>query len=141
MAKYAAQCRCGETSITLSAEPVAQLVCHCVDCQKVTGNDFTQIAFFLPDGCEPKGAFDEVTMPGGSSHPKTYYNCPKCGSCLYATVSVLKGQVGVVAEQIQQPFEFKPKFHVWTSEKAEGVEVASDALQFPRGPNKPPHLV
>lgn len=141
MAKYTAECRCGETSITLSAEPVAQLVCHCVDCQKVTGNDFTQIAFFLPDGCEPKGKFDEATMPGGSTHPKSYYSCTKCGGCLYATVSVLRGQVGVVANRINAPFEFAPKFHVWTSEKKPATQIDPNDLQFTHGPPKPPHLV
>ncbi len=141
MASYTARCGCGKQSISLAAAPLAQLICHCVDCRQVSGNDYTEIAFFAPDSCQVSGKFTEVTMPGGSQHPKTYYSCPDCGECLYATVSVLRGQVGVVAGKIQAPFEFAPKFHVWTSEKADGVDIDSSALQFTHGPPRPPHLV
>lgn len=141
VAQYQASCSCGQLSVTMSAEPVAQLVCHCVDCRQVSGNDFTEIAFFMPDACNASGKVEEKTMPGGSSHLKSYFNCPQCGDCVYATVSVLRGQVGVVAGQIAAPFTFSPRFHCWTSEKAEGVSVSPQALQFTHGPNKPPHMV
>jgi hypothetical protein len=141
MASYQARCRCGKQSISMQGQPLAQLVCHCVDCRQVSGERFTEIAFYAPDSCTVSGDFTEATMPGGSSYPKSYYSCPECGSCLYAMVSVLKGQVGVVAGQIEAPFEFAPKFHVWTSEKADGVEIDAQALQFTHGPPRPPHLV
>ena len=144
-----AQCRCGQQSIAMSQPPVAQLVCHCVDCREASGNDFTEIAFFMPEACQAKGQFKEITMPGGSRQPKTYFNCPECGDCVYATVSVLRGQVGVVAGLIEgsiegaadNKYQFTPRFHCWTSEKAEGVSVPADTIQFTHGPNKPPHMV
>lgn len=136
-----ATCGCGKQSLTMNALPVAELVCHCVDCRAASGNAFTEIAFFRPEACASQGQFNPTVMSGGSGQSKTYFNCPECGDCVYATVSLLRGQVGVVAGLIKGEFEFSPRFHCWTSEKATGVEIAAGVLQFSRGPNKAPHLV
>lgn len=138
---YSAQCHCGQQSIQITQPPMAQLVCHCEDCRKVSGNDFTHVVFFMPGACQVQGEFKQNDMPGGSGQPKTYFSCPHCGVFLYATISVLKGQIGIEAARMDKPFKFEPRFHVWTSEKAKGVEIAANAMQFTKGPPKPPHLV
>ncbi len=37
------RCLCGEVTYSAAAEPVAQGVCHCTDCQRQTGNPFSVI--------------------------------------------------------------------------------------------------
>lgn len=120
---------------------MVQLVCHCEDCRKVSGNDVTQVVFFKPDVCQVQGDFKQAAMTGGSRQPKTYYSCPHCGVFLYATISVLKGAIGVEAARIAKPFKFEPRLHVWTSEKASGVAIDANAMQFAKGPPLPPHLI
>lgn len=80
-------------------------------------------------------------MSGGTGMPKTYVSCVDCGDCLYATVEVLRGMVGIVADLLAPPFEFRPSFHVWTGEKAEGTIIDAGMVQFPKGPPRPPHMV
>lgn len=81
------------------------------------------------------GEADLTTMKGATGFDKTSYACASCHTQLYATVSVLNGAVGVMANRIS-PFHFEPKLHVWTSEKAEGVTIPADVIQSPVAPPK-----
>lgn len=95
----------------------------------------------MPGDCQVAGVFKDEVMTGGSGYSKTYFSCAECNTCLYATVDVLKGMVGVVADKLAAPFEFAPGFHVWTSEKHSAIQLDGDTLQFAKGPPKPPHLM
>jgi hypothetical protein len=131
---FRAQCQCGQLSLTFTKAPLAQLVCHCQDCRTIGGKPFAQAAFFkAEENCE-QGDFDANDMTGGSGKPKQYRNCKNCGEFLYATVDALSGLLGVAADKIEPPFEFKPMAHVWTSEKLEGVCIPEGMMQFPKAP-------
>lgn len=134
-----AQCQCKGLSIRLKNPPAAQLVCHCQDCRTISGRAFTSIAFFKPDDAEVSGATTVQTMNGGSGLSKSYFSCKGCGQFLYATVSVLKGMVGVEANDIAPPFEFKPICHVWASEKTDETVLPANLPVFPKGPPVAPH--
>lgn len=137
-----ATCRCGQLNVTFSAKPVAQLVCHCNDCQAASGLPYTQAAFFLPTASQVHGEVIEQRLTGGSGQSKSYCRCPECDTFLYATVSVLKGMVAVAAEQLKQnnqAFDFEPLCHVWTSEKAAESVIPADVMQFPKAPPVAPN--
>src|SRR5882724_10702318 len=104
-------CECGQLSVMIYSAPVLQLVCHCADCRSVVGRPFTDIAFFAPTACEFHGSSQSIAMKGGSGQGKTYFSCKVCGTCLYATVGLLNGAVGVVADRLSS-FKFKPLCHV-----------------------------
>jgi hypothetical protein len=42
--------------------------------------------------------------------------------------------LGVAADKLLPPFEFKPMAHVWTSEKAPEAEIPAGVFQFPNAP-------
>lgn len=44
--KYHGSCLCGAVEYELTGEPFTHLVCHCVNCQKVTGTAFASNVFF-----------------------------------------------------------------------------------------------
>lgn len=41
MTKIKGSCLCGNVQYSSAAEPRAQVVCHCLDCQKQTGTAFS----------------------------------------------------------------------------------------------------
>lgn len=131
---FRAQCQCGQLSVSFTQAPVAQLVCHCRDCQAISGLPYTNIAFFKTEEQCAQGQFDPIDMTGGSGKPKQYRRCSQCNGFLYATVDVLTGLLGVAADKLEPPFEFNPMAHVWTSEKAPEVEIPSGVFQFPKAP-------
>ena len=130
-----ASCDCGRLSIEVLSAPFLQLVCHCPDCRKVTGQPFTEIVFYAPRTYMVHGECQPLTMKGGSGYNKTYSSCLECGAPVYATVDVLGGAVGVIANRLS-PFRFTPVMHVWTSEKATGTRLPTLALKFSKGPPK-----
>ncbi|HEX4842840.1 MAG TPA: GFA family protein [Limnobacter sp.] len=131
---FHAQCPCGQLAVRFAQAPVAQLVCHCRDCQTISGMPFANVAFFkIEDGCT-QGEFHAIDMTGGSGKPKQYRRCSQCNGFVYATVDVLKGLLGVAADRLGPPFEFKPMAHVWTSEKAPDVNIPPGVFQFPQAP-------
>ena len=126
-------CECGQLSLEITTPPVAQFVCHCSDCRNVTGLPYLELAFFEPGGCVAHGQSREITMKGGSGKDKTYFSCPECGTSLYATVGALNGAWAVTASRLS-PFQVDSQLHIWTSEKADGVEIPSSATQVPTLP-------
>lgn len=131
---FRAQCNCGQLVVSFTQAPVAQLVCHCRDCQIVSGLPYAKAAFFRAEEQCAQGEFLAVDMTGGSGKPKQYRRCRQCNDFVYATVDALTGLLGVAADNLLPPFEFKPMAHVWTCEKAPEVEIPAGAFQFPKAP-------
>jgi hypothetical protein len=104
---FRAQCNCGQLVVSFTQAPVAQLVCHCRDCQIVSGLPYAKAAFFRAEEQCAKGEFLAVDMTG---------------------------LLGVAADKLLPPFEFKPMAHVWTCEKAPEVEIPAGVFQFPKAP-------
>lgn len=99
-----AQCPCGEVGLEISGEPLAQLFCHCDDCQVVHGAAYVPVAIF------PEGA---VRLVRGA--PVTWklrrtprVSCPRCGTRLYAEQP---GFRGVMAHLLPEGM-FRPTLHI-----------------------------
>jgi hypothetical protein len=80
------QCRCGAIGIDVAEEPIAQIFCHCDDCQTVHG------AAYVPESVYRAEA---VTVSRGNpkqwtlkSNPRFF--CPDCGTKLFIDVLALK---------------------------------------------------
>jgi hypothetical protein len=108
-------CHCGFIAFEAEADPEKTAICHCADCQTLSGTAFRTLVIV------PK---EEFTLLSGT--PKTYVKtaesgrkraqtfCPECGSPLYAT--------GVGAEEkfynirlgiVRQRAELPPKVQLW----------------------------
>ncbi|KAL1668079.1 Mss4-like protein [Schizophyllum commune] len=82
--KYHGSCLCGAVQYELTGEPFTHLVCHCVNCQKVTGSAFASNVFFNKEQVsviKGKEALKEYADPHTQSG-KPYHRafCGKCGS-------------------------------------------------------------
>lgn len=130
-----ASCDCGHLSIEVRSWPFLQLVCHCSDCRSISGQPFTEIAFFAPGTPVIKGESLALTMKGSSGHNKTYYSCPTCKVVMCASVDGVGGALGVVASRLR-PFKFRPLMHVWVSAKAPDTQLPRFALKYAKSPPK-----
>jgi len=68
---FRAQCHCGQLSIRFSQAPVAQLVCHCRDCQAVSGMTYAKAAFFKAEEQCAQGEFVAVESPTAHREAET----------------------------------------------------------------------
>jgi hypothetical protein len=83
MTSRVASCGCGQLRVTCKGEPVRVSICHCLECQKRTGNVFGTQARFSREFVTIEGRATQWTRLGDSGQPVTFNFCPVCASTVY----------------------------------------------------------
>ncbi|RFB79252.1 GFA family protein [Methylovirgula sp. 4M-Z18] len=100
------QCRCGAVEIAISVEPIAQMFCHCDDCQAVHG------AAYAPESVYPAGAVEivrgETLQWILKRNPR--YMCARCGTKLF--IDVLAARLRGVNGYLLPDGGFRPTYHM-----------------------------
>ncbi len=84
--KIDGQCHCGRVRYEATIDPERVSICHCTDCQMLTGTAFRTTVLTRRDdvrltGEEPK-CYAKISENGRT---RLQYFCGACGSPLYAT--------------------------------------------------------
>lgn len=75
-------CLCGAVRFEVDADPIAQAICHCTDCQH-EGGSFSASGVFPPGSLKyTKGEPTKYNQPGASGKNVEHNFCGKCGSTL-----------------------------------------------------------
>ena len=108
-------CHCGDITYVAEVNPENVTVCHCTDCQKMSGAAFRTVVpakaetFRLSSG-ELK--FYIKHAESGAERPQAF--CGRCGTHIYATgVGDAAAILGLRAGTIEQVDELAPKREVW----------------------------
>lgn len=80
-----ASCSCGQLQAQVSGDPVRISVCHCLACQRRTGNVFSTQARFRRQGAKITGDSAEYVLVGDEGGSATFRFCPRCGATVYYT--------------------------------------------------------
>ena len=113
--KITGGCHCGSLSYRATVDPERVAVCHCTDCQSISGSPYRWVVvvpeedFELLSG-EPK-TYKKIADSGDTS---LQVFCPNCASPLYSTVEKdgprnFNIRVGTANERDQ----LKPKVQIW----------------------------
>lgn len=109
-------CHCGNLTYEADVDPEKVIVCHCNDCQVLSGTVYRTIAFVedknfhLLSG-EPKTYVK--TAESGNKRLLTF--CPECGSSLYSTSEGESPKVlGLRTGTARQRDQLVPKKQIWT---------------------------
>lgn len=134
--KIDGRCHCGLLSYVAEVDPDKVEVCHCTDCQTLSGSAFRVV---VP--AEP-GTFKLL-----SGEPKTYVKtaesgnkrvqgfCPNCGTSLYAHAlagdphfrpPIIGLRVGAIAQRAQLP----PRAQYWTRSRQHWVKDVGAPREF-----------
>jgi hypothetical protein len=108
-------CHCGNITYEAEVDPEKVAICHCTDCQSLSGTAFRTVVISLVDAFtllsgEPK----MYAKIGGSGAKRIQAFCPDCGSQIYAT-SVGDGPkiYGIRLGTVRQRDELPPKRQIW----------------------------
>jgi hypothetical protein len=127
-------CHCGQVTFTAEVDPDKVEVCHCTDCQTLSGSAFRVVVQAEP------GSFRLLT-----GQPKTYVKtaesgnkrvqafCPSCGTSLFAHAlagepQIRPPKVGLRVGALKQRAQLVPKAQFWTRSRLEWVN-GLDALK------------
>ena len=113
--KIDGQCHCGHVTYEAEIDREQVSICHCTDCQILTGS---------PYRVSVRAARDDIVMTG--KEPRTYVKiaengnrrlqlfCPECGSPIFTTgEGAAAEQWGIRWGSIRQRRELPPKRQIW----------------------------
>jgi hypothetical protein len=80
-------CHCGLITFTAEVDPETAGICHCTDCQTLSGSAFrtvvrTQPGSFVLRSGQPT-IYVKTTAESGTNREHAF--CPRCGTPIYAT--------------------------------------------------------
>lgn len=108
------QCQCGAIEFAAEIEPETVNLCHCIDCQTMSGTAFQTNVRTAKDGFELiTGEPRLYTKIAESGAPREYAFCPECGTSIYARSPAMPGLYGLRVGTLRQRNELPPKVMQW----------------------------
>jgi hypothetical protein len=110
-------CHCGFIQYEAEIDPDDVLICHCTDCQTLSGSAFRTVVFASEDDFmlrtgQPK-VYVKTTAASGSPREQTF--CPECGSPIYsAPVGGTSRRLGLRLGTVRQRDQLPPKFQYFS---------------------------
>lgn len=116
-------CFCGAVKYVTAGEPINVRVCHCQDCQRLTGSAFFVRALFPKTAVTVTGQVTEFH----SSDDLVRKFCPRCGSQIFAERHSRPDSIAIALGSFDSLKGITPSEHVWVSDKQTWVSIPSDA--------------
>jgi|SRR5580700_2925474 hypothetical protein len=112
--KIDGRCHCGGISFEAEADPGAVTVCHCTDCQRLTGSAFranvrVPAASFVLRGGPPKS----YIKTADSGNKRRHAFCGDCGTPVYACAVENPDSYSLRLGTITQRAAFAPRRQIW----------------------------
>jgi hypothetical protein len=129
-------CNCGDIHYEVFAPFLAQIACHCKQCQQ-----HTQSAFSL-NGTVRAGDFkitqgnpQKWTKTADSGNKVDCYFCPRCGNRIYHHSQVQPDLMRVKMGTLEDTRMINPTMHIWTEMKQDWYVLPDGVPSFPRQPS------
>ena len=122
-------CLCGRVQYAITCEITSMGLCHCHNCQKITGSAFTPAAWITYDSVEWREGEEHLTRYESSLGIFRCF-CRHCGSSLIG-VAPDHNLAGVYAGTLDGDHGFAPSIHIYTSSKAPWYQIQDHLPQLP----------
>jgi hypothetical protein len=112
--KVDGRCHCGRITFEAEVDPAKVLICHCTDCQVLSGGAFRTVvrvptdAFRLLSG-EPK----KYVKQAESGNRMIQAFCSECGSPIYGSHVDHPAYYGLRVATLRQRYALPPKLQIW----------------------------
>lgn len=106
-------CHCGAISFSAEIDPSRVMVCHCTDCQVLSGAPFRAVVVAPIEGFALRGEPRRYIKVAQSGNRRAQVFCPECGTPLYATAPENATSVIVRLGCVDQRAELKPAVQIW----------------------------
>jgi hypothetical protein len=130
--KIGGKCHCGFITYEAEVNPDEVFVCHCTDCQAISGTAF-RWAVPVPEGAfklrtgKPK-TYVKTADSGATSHQLF---CPECASPVYSTsIGVGPKVLNLRLGTARQRAELTPRAQYWCRSGQDWVTVREPSSRF-----------
>jgi hypothetical protein len=107
------RCHCGAISFTAEIDPSRVMVCHCTDCQVLSGSPFRAIVPASVDTFVLRGQPKSYIKTAQSGNRRAQVFCPDCGTPLYSTAPENATSVVIRLGCVSQRAALKPTVQIW----------------------------
>lgn len=107
-------CHCGKVTYKAKINPRNVLVCHCDDCQIMSGSSYRTVVPAREENFNLSGETTTYIKTADSGNQRTSVFCPACGTQLYGT-AVGDGPkvIGIRGGTVRQRAELPPQKQIW----------------------------
>lgn len=128
-------CACGSVRYECAEAPIAQMLCHCRDCQRASGSAFAALLVVASDSVSLTGqSLKQHAVKGVSGRTLNRRFCGECGS----PIGIARPETPQVeflhAASLDDPAAFDPTLEVWMSSTDEWHPRHPRAQKFDHGP-------
>ncbi len=106
-------CRCGAVRYRATGTSEFQGLCHCHDCQRLSGGGHVGFICFPSVAVTIEGEALVSRGIGGSGQPAQRHYCPKCYSQLFGLSDMMPGKTNIYAGSLDDPAQFQPTFAIF----------------------------
>lgn len=106
-------CHCGLITFTAEIDPSRVMVCHCTDCQVLSGAPFRAVVAAPYETLVVNGPTKSYIKVAQSGNRRAQVFCPECGTPLWATAPENPTSVIVRLGCVKQRARFKPAVQIW----------------------------
>ena len=113
--KIDGQCHCGSIRYEAEIDPERVSICHCTDCQMLTGSAYRVTALTSRENIRLTGNPPKLYVrTGENGRKRLQYFCPDCGSPVFTTGEGDEAEEwGIRWGSIRQRRDLAPKRQIW----------------------------
>ena len=128
-------CHCGELAYEAEIDPQRIGICHCTDCQILSGTAFrTAVHVPAKQFRLLRGTPKTYTKTGGSGNPRIMVFCGNCGTQLYGTgPGDAAQQLSLRVGTANQRAELKPQRQIWRRSAVHWLNDLDIGESYPEG--------
>jgi hypothetical protein len=108
-------CHCGHIRYEAEIDPESVTICHCTDCQSLSGSAFRTV---VPARKEHfrllAGAPKVYVKTAESGNPRQQTFCPECGTPIYSAAPVDPQVFSIRAGTVRQRAALRPRRQIWS---------------------------
>ena len=119
-------CHCGTEQLRALVDPSRVFVCHCSDCQVLTGSAYRVVVPALAGSCELTGPVTEYARRADSGAVRLQVFCPSCGTPVLAKSADGQGLATLRVGVLDQRAELLPVAQLWQRSALPWVNDLSD---------------
>ena len=120
-------CQCKQVQYSVQQAPSVTVVCHCIDCQKLSAGAFSMTMIMSRENLQiTTGELEVFDRPAASGNTARCYFCKVCGNRIYHENPDKPGMIRLKPGTLDNTDVIKPDMHVWTSSAQKWVRLPDD---------------
>jgi hypothetical protein len=127
-------CLCGDVRYASSAAPVVTSICHCRDCQKMTGSAFVEVVAVPRESFSVSGSLQTFANAGDSGRKLDRKFCPRCGSVVVIEAEGFPGMALIMGGTLDDSTWLNPTMALFCDRAQPWLTINHEMTNFQRMP-------